>query len=239
VSTLTAPVRLEILRSFYEMQPEALFPHVRGPLLLAMAGQSWEGAPQNVIQWRRQSVEAVPALRPDAQVRWYESRHDIPLIRPAELAADLDRTAIATAFGSVASWAAHMAAPADREWTLPVHGDGDGWDAKDLLAHVSSTQAALAAVVRAEPAAGGQGQEPFDPDRWNASQLRRRRELAPDALTQEMVAGASGLHAALMDVDLDRPLAAGAFAGLSVRDGLERMLEHQQAHLEELEAGLG
>src|SRR5439155_1063508 len=89
------------------LQPEALFPHVRGPLLLAMAGQSWEGAPQNVIQWRRQSVEAVPALRPDAQVRWYESRHDIPLIRPAELAADLDRTAIAAAFGSVASWAAH------------------------------------------------------------------------------------------------------------------------------------
>jgi hypothetical protein len=62
--------------------------------------------------------------------------------------------------------------------------------------------------------------------------------VVADALAREMVAGTGGLHAALMAVDLDRPLAAGPFAGLSVRDGLERMLEHQQAHLEELEAGL-
>jgi hypothetical protein len=35
----------------------------------------------------------VSESRPEADIRWYESRHDIPLIRPDEVAIDLEALA--------------------------------------------------------------------------------------------------------------------------------------------------
>src|SRR5262249_1874138 len=80
---LTADVRLQILRDLYDAQPELQFASVEGPIMLAMAGQLWPGAPSEFAERRRRSVEEVIELRPDAQARWYESRHDVPLIRAA------------------------------------------------------------------------------------------------------------------------------------------------------------
>lgn len=242
-STLTAEVRLQILRETYDAQPELLFAQVEGPVLLAMAGQLWPGAPGEFAERRRRSVEEVVELRPDAQARWYESRHDVPLIRPAELAADVERTAIAAEFRSLARQAAALAAAAGLDWARPAQGEGDGWDARNLLAHLSSTQAAMAGVVAAPPAAApraGDGQRPaFDPDRWNASQVRRRQERTPAELADEMRLGAERVHAALLAADLGGPAGAGNFTGLPLGEAMERMLEHQRGHLAELRAALG
>lgn len=236
-STLTAEVRLEILHDLYDFQPELLFADVRGPILLAMAGQLWPGAPAEAVQMRRRSVDEVRELRPDVQVRWYESRHDVPLIRPAELAADVERTAIAAAFWSLARQAGELVASAGADWSLPAQGDADGWRARDLLAHLSSTQAAMAGVVAARPAAGDGGAPVrFDPDRWNASQLRRRADRSPAELADEMLRGTEQLQAALMDADLAGETAIGRQAGLSRREAMERMLDHQRGHLAELAA---
>jgi len=242
--TLNAGVRLEILTDLYRFQPELLFADVQGPILLAMAGQLWPGVPQEFAERRRRSVDEVVELRPDAVVRWYESRHDVPLIRADELAADVERTAIAAAYWSLARDAAALATVAEPEWARPVQGDAGGWTAKDLLAHLSSTHAAMAAVVAAPPPARDGGQAPgqdrpaFDPDRWNASQVRRRQERKPGELAEEMRRGAEQLHAALMEVDLAGTTAAGNFAGLARADAMERMLEHQRLHLGELRSAL-
>jgi pimeloyl-ACP methyl ester carboxylesterase len=235
-STLTAAVRLQILRELYDFQPELLFANVDGPVLLAMAARFFPGAPPEFAERRRRSVDEVVELRPDAQVRWYESRHDIPLILPAELAADVERTAIAAGFRSLARDAAALKG----DWARPVHGDEDGWSAKQLLAHLSSTQAALPAVIAAPPPAAGDGDRPaFDPERWNASQLRRREERRPAELADEMRRGAEQTHAALLAADLDSATAAGTFAGLPLAEAMERMLDHQRDHLVELRAALG
>jgi pimeloyl-ACP methyl ester carboxylesterase len=232
--TLTAGVRLQILRELFDFQPELLFAGVEGPVLLAMAGLAWPGAPAEFVERRRRSVDEVVELRPDAQVRWYESRHDIPLIRPAELAADIERTAIAAAFRSLARDAAALTG----DWSRPAQGDGDGWTAKQLLAHLSSTQAALPAVIAAPPPAGNGDRPPFEPARWNASQLKRREERRPSELADEMRRGAEQIHAALLAADLDAPARAGTYAGLPLRDAMERMLEHQRDHLAELRNAL-
>lgn len=237
--TLTAEVRLQILRELFAFQPELLFASVEGPILLAMAGQLWAGAPPEFAERRRRSAGEVQELRPDAQVRWYESLHDVPLIRPAELAADVERTAIAAGFWALARETGAMAAQAGVDWARPAQGDGGGWDAKDVLAHVSSTQAAMARVISASPPAHGDGAPAFDSARWNAGQLRRRKESTPSELAEEMRRGAEHAQAALMSVDLEVTTGLGSFAGLPLRDAMVRMLDHQRGHLAELRAALG
>jgi pimeloyl-ACP methyl ester carboxylesterase len=234
-STLSVAVRRQILERMFEFDPPSYFPLVDGPVLLAMAGLLWPGAPPEFEESRRQAVELVRSGRADAQVRWYESRHDVPLIRPAELAADVERTALAAAFASIAREAAAL----EGDWSRRVHGDAEGWNASDLLSHLASTQAALAQVVTTPPSDDdGRAGQRFDPDRWNASQVRRRKERTPAELVEEMRSGASALHGALMDVDLGRTTAAGTYAGLPVGEAMQRMVAHQRAHLGDLREAL-
>jgi hypothetical protein len=163
----------------------------------------------------------------------------MPLIRPAELAADVERTAIAAEFRSLARDVAAITTRPMLDWARPAQGDESGWTAKDLLAHLSSTQAALPAVIAAPPAPDSGERPPFDPARWNASQTARRRERPPAELADEMRRGAEQIHAALLAADLDTTTAAGTFAGAPLGDAMERMLDHQRAHLAELRAVFG
>ncbi len=239
VPTLSATVREQAVRWLYDFRPESLLPRVEGPLLLAMAERPWPGAPPSVLEWRRRSVERAGELRPDARVRWYDSPHDIPLVRPGELALDLERTAVAAAFWSLARETSALAGK-ERPWRRRIHAAEGGWEARDLLAHLSSTQSALASVVATaggEDAATAAGQA-FDPDRWNASQVRRRRERTPAELVEELRAGSAQLHAALMGAELDARTSIGPQAGRPLREALERMHAHQRAHLAELQAAL-
>jgi hypothetical protein len=91
-----------MLHSLYTFEPEALFPDVRCPVLLVMASDTSDGVAPSVLTWWRGQAGAVVGLCRHAQVKHYESRHDIPLIRPADLAADVEQTALAAAFVSAA-----------------------------------------------------------------------------------------------------------------------------------------
>jgi pimeloyl-ACP methyl ester carboxylesterase len=236
-STLTAQVRLEILRGLYDHQPEALFPRVQGPILLALAGRTWGGAPSSFAEWKRRSAEAARAVRPDAQLRWYDSPHDIPLARPAELAADLERTALAASFWDVARRASEL----EGDWAGPAQPDEEGWTRKDLLGHLSSSQRVLASMATnpaTPPASDREPAPPFDPDRWNASQIRRRKDTPVPELQAELRDGAVNLQAALMEADLDRIAVIGAFAGRPLDEALRLMADHQREHLHELTSAL-
>ena len=248
-SALTAPVRLEILRAMYHYQPEALFPQVQGPVLLALAGamelRSRAAAPGEVApaevapvpagtarqRWRREAAEAVLSMQPAASVIWYDSPHDIPLFRPSELAEDVERMAIAAGFWDV-GW---RAAGLDGDWSVRVHDEGE-WSARQLLAHLASTQTALPQVLRTEPAQ--QTGEPFDPDRWNASQVRRRQGASPAALIEELLQASAALRAVLHEENLRHPAAIGPYAGRQLTEVMERMLAHQQTHVATLAEAL-
>lgn len=86
VSTLTAPVRRQILEAMFAGRPAELWPRVEGPVLIALAERSWEP----FLTIKREGVARVRSLLPGVTVRWYDSPHDIPVVRPAELAADLE-----------------------------------------------------------------------------------------------------------------------------------------------------
>lgn len=86
VLTLTAPIRLQILEQLFAFRPEAALASVVAPLLVGFASGD-----VGLRGWKEESARRIGEAHPDAEVRWYESRHDIPLIRADEVAADLEQ----------------------------------------------------------------------------------------------------------------------------------------------------
>ncbi|MEP7105284.1 MAG: alpha/beta fold hydrolase [Chloroflexota bacterium] len=225
--TLSAEVRLQILRQLFGFQPVLLFERLAQlPVLVALAGADAAFRP-----WKEQGAAELSARMADADVRWYDSAHDIPLILPDQVALDVERLCLRTAWREVEREALAL----DGDWERPS-GFAE-WTARDLLAHVSSTQAAMATLLRAPAAAPGA--EPFDPDRWNASQVRRRRELPAERLREEVQKGTGELDATLRAADLAGLMPAGPFAGEDVAGALRAMVRHQREHLAALGAALG
>jgi len=88
VLTLVAPVRLQILEQLYRFRPEVALANIEVPLLVGLAASDTA-----MRAWKEEGARRVQETRPDAAIRWYESRHDIPLVRPDEVATDLEALA--------------------------------------------------------------------------------------------------------------------------------------------------
>lgn len=101
VLTLTAPVRLELLRGLYEAQPDVLWPRVEVPAAALLA----KHGPARISTSREVGAARLAELAPHVQVIWYDSPHDIPLFMPAEVASAIERVQ-SLAAGSGASEAA-------------------------------------------------------------------------------------------------------------------------------------
>ncbi|MDQ6876826.1 MAG: alpha/beta hydrolase [Candidatus Dormibacteraeota bacterium] len=89
VLTLTARVRLELLRGLYESQPDVLWPRVEVPTLALLAKRG----PARISRTREQGAERLATLAPNVEVRWFDSPHDIPLFMPAEVASAVEHVA--------------------------------------------------------------------------------------------------------------------------------------------------
>ncbi|TMD03811.1 MAG: alpha/beta fold hydrolase [Chloroflexi bacterium] len=226
---LTADVRLEILDAMFHLQSDLLWPQVAAPSLLAMA----EGMPSAFVEFKRRATELAKQQVPETAVHWYRTGHDVPLEDPAGLARDLERLCLRASYDELALDLQALAG----DWARPADGYA-GWTAKDLLAHLSSSQAALPRVATSR-AAGSEAGEPFDSDRWNASQLRKRQASSPDELRDEFSTGVRALDPVLSELPLEEPIGAGTYRGLSARDAMRAMLAHQRGHLDDLTRLLG
>ena len=98
VLTLTAPVRLELLRGLYESQPDVLWPRVEVPTAVLLA----KHGPSRFSKSRELGAQRLATIAPKVEVRWFESPHDIPLFMPAEVASAIEHVA-SLAAGSAAS----------------------------------------------------------------------------------------------------------------------------------------
>lgn len=115
-----------------------------------------------------------------------------------------------------------------------------GWTAHDLLAHLSSTLQAIPRLVDAAfSEARPESAEPFDQDRWNAGQIRRRHDLPANDLIDEFQRGVADLCRAIRErvlrpADLQRVVPIGAGRGHPLGEVLEEQLDHQRRHLADL-----
>lgn len=89
ILTLTAPVRLELLRGLYDAQPDVLWPRVEVPAAALLA----KHGPARISRSREVGAARLTELAPNVEVSWYDSPHDIPLFMPAEVASAIERVA--------------------------------------------------------------------------------------------------------------------------------------------------
>ncbi|HET7517434.1 MAG TPA: alpha/beta hydrolase [Actinomycetes bacterium] len=83
---------MQVVDALYDQRPSALYPLVDRPVLLCPAADPADDAEHATA--KRGAVARALDLLPSAAVTWYEdTMHDIPLQRPAQLAADLARFA--------------------------------------------------------------------------------------------------------------------------------------------------
>lgn len=226
---LTWELRARILRDLYEQPADRLWPRTAGPGLLGLA----YGADPAWNAWKDQAAEAVPRLQPRVVVARYDSPHDVPVFRPAELAWDLACLRLRASSDEVVRRVSALGG----DWTAP--SPAPGWSARELLAHLSSTHSALAEIAgKASTEASAGAGVGFDPDRWNAAQVRRRAERAPDQLVAEVVSAGAELERSLGAVPRGAVATIGPQAGLPLVKALGRMLNHQLGHVAELEACL-
>jgi pimeloyl-ACP methyl ester carboxylesterase len=77
---------MQVVDALYDQRPPELYPLVGCPVLLCVAGED------ELAEAKREAVARALSLFPSADVTWFEdTMHDIPLQRPAELAAELVR----------------------------------------------------------------------------------------------------------------------------------------------------
>jgi pimeloyl-ACP methyl ester carboxylesterase len=77
---------MQVVDALYDQRPSALYPLVDCPVLLCPAAED------ELAAAKQNAVDRALRLLPDARATWFEdTMHDIPLQRPAELAAELAR----------------------------------------------------------------------------------------------------------------------------------------------------
>jgi pimeloyl-ACP methyl ester carboxylesterase len=87
ILTLTAPARFELLRGLYESQPDVLWPQVVVPAVALLAMRSFA----RIAKSTENGVARLSVIAPRVEVRWLDTPHDIPLFKPAEVAAEIER----------------------------------------------------------------------------------------------------------------------------------------------------
>src|ERR1700716_2803984 len=70
------------------------------------------------------------------------------------------------------------------DWLRP--SPNEGWMVRDLLIHLTTSESGFVGTLRRMAAGEGGVPVDFDPNRWNAGQLRRRGEMPVDQLRPEL-----------------------------------------------------
>jgi len=143
----------------------------------------------------------------------------------------------------LASAQAELLAVLDRvgpdDWQRP--SPNEGWTIHDLLTHLSTSEVGFVPTLRRMAAGQGGVPSDFDPDRWNAGQLRRRGTTPPEQLRQELEAAHQQMLAmvdALDDHALDQRGHLSTGEEGSTEDNVRLVARHKRGHTQDIQAAL-
>jgi uncharacterized damage-inducible protein DinB len=141
---------------------------------------------------------------------------------------------------------ATVAGLSEAEVTRPLPTSEGGWSVKDVLAHVLISEAANLAFARRmatedTPLQIPPDRGPFDLDRWNNSQVRRRQNLTLAQVQNDLAAAHQdtlAFVAGLEEAQLDRRGLQAVFGEMTLGQLLKILYRHDRMHREEIEQGL-
>jgi uncharacterized protein (TIGR03083 family) len=118
----------------------------------------------------------------------------------------------------------------------------EGWSVRDLLTHLATSETGFNQVL--PRMAAGQGGVPadWDPNRWNAGQLRRRAEVDPAQLRAELQSSHEkmlGLLQELDDAALDQRGYMSSGSEGTCEDNFRLVASHKRSHTNDIRAALG
>jgi uncharacterized protein (TIGR03083 family) len=125
------------------------------------------------------------------------------------------------------------------DWSRP--SPNEGWTVRDLLTHLSTAEVGFVPALRR--ISSGQGGVPadFDPNRWNASQLRRRGDADPAQLRDELERAHTEMLSLLDQLD-DAALDQRGYLSTGVEgtaeDNFRLVASHKRSHTADLRAAL-
>jgi uncharacterized protein (TIGR03083 family) len=120
-------------------------------------------------------------------------------------------------------------------------GPNEGWTVRDLLTHVTTSETGFVGTLRRMAAGEGGVPADFDPNRWNASQLRRRGEVDPADLRAELARAHQEMLTLLDSMDdaaLDRRGHLSTGVEGNTEDNFRLVASHKRSHIEEMRAAL-
>jgi DinB superfamily len=117
----------------------------------------------------------------------------------------------------------------------------EGWTIQELLTHLSTAETSFVPTLKRMSEGQGGVPQDFDPNRWNAGQLRRRAESSPQQLRIDLEAA----HAAMLslldsmdDVALDQRGYLSTGVEGSTEDCFRLVASHKRSHTQDIEAAL-
>jgi uncharacterized protein (TIGR03083 family) len=125
------------------------------------------------------------------------------------------------------------------DWSRP--SPNEGWTVRDLLIHLTTAESGFVGTLRRMAAGEGGVPADFDPNRWNAGQLRRRGEMPTEQLRlqleeahRDMLALLDGLDDAALD---HRGHMSTGVEG-STEDNFRLVASHKRGHTSDIRAAL-
>ena len=117
----------------------------------------------------------------------------------------------------------------------------EGWTILSLLTHLSTSEQGFARTVQRMAAGEGGVPTDFDPNRWNAGQLRRNAEVSPAELRQRLEQAHAESLAVLDTVDdagLDQRGWLSSGQDGSTEDCFRLIASHKREHTQHMRAAL-
>jgi uncharacterized protein (TIGR03083 family) len=117
----------------------------------------------------------------------------------------------------------------------------EGWTIQHLLTHLSTSETGFLTLMRRMASGDGGLPTDFDPNRWNAGQLRRNTETSVAGLRDKLDTAANDILALLDTLD-DRALDQRGYLSTGVEgsteDGLRLNASHKRTHTDDIRAAL-
>ncbi len=125
------------------------------------------------------------------------------------------------------------------DWSRP--SPAEGWALRDVLTHLATAESGFVGVLKKMASGGGGVSQDFDPNRWNAGQLRRRGDASVEQLRAELVAAHQEMLAVLEGLDeaaLNQRGRLSTGGEGNVDDLLNLVARHKRSHTDDLAAAL-